>query len=274
VGRFLIKPELAAPNRANSLWRRCLHAYLAGWDRGFVSGGLQTAAREDGFRTAGTWQGTPLATDYAAIDAGRILRIVGTAGTRLNWPDTGNRFDISNSRMSIAIVVRPGEVPGVGVSSFIYSKAASFVDNGWIFFTALQGGNHKWYWHAAGAGGGPAAISTTIPSVGRTDVIVGTYDQVNLKIYVNGALEAVTANVAAVVNNNADVSISQTGDITTHIRCDVGMCAMWDRVLSDAEIARINSDPYSMWRPAHKDFMFGPGMVPASGYRQHLWLSM
>ena len=246
------KPPLPVPNRRDSLWRGCLHAYAAGWEKGFRDVSLETAAVSDVKKTVGTWSAQPDDGNYSTGIGGRLVSSSTLAGIikRLTWPNTSGRFNVA-AGFSCAVLVRLNVLPLVGSAMSAYSQAVD--GNNFSFVVDIFNPGVP-IWVVVGMTVPPVQVgigSTTAPLVGRTDLIVGVHDLATLKIYVNGNQEGSIAYATPIQTLPATpIGLSQLdfAGPGNGLDADYGMCAFWNRPLANSEINRLTADPYRMWR--------------------------
>lgn len=127
--------------------------------------------------------------------------------------------------------------------------------------------SHKYYFEGYD-GASKQAISTTSISTSARQHIVGTYDGVNLRLYVDGNLEATTACGAIQYGAVATVgSAIAAMPLTTSASAwrrfwpgTIESAMIFDRALSPSEVRRMTIDPYSMFRrPGQMPVVFDGG---------------
>lgn len=250
MSTFGQQPQTPSFNRAHPLARGCVFACLPGVLPGFVS--TATAPQKDAVRTrTGLWSnGASLAGATWANDAaGRRASSEDQAGAgalRLTYVSEGGRADTSLG-ISAAILMRPRTTSAGGAPFFSRATAFGAGTESWII--GAEAGS-LYYWQIANAAGTENFVdSTTAQSATRTDLIVGTYDGANIRIYVNGKLEGTTASTLVVANPTAGIAF---GPFTTggELIADYYMGATWNRALKAQEISMLQARPYSMWQPS------------------------
>lgn len=259
------KPALPRPNRADALWRECLFAYAAGWEKGWYPSGPQffSPAREDGGFTQGEWVGSIDANNYVVSEMGRSVD-EGLSNDRVRWDDIRGRYD--STRVTAVVAIKPDVLHNDG--RYFFHKYDA-VDSGWnIMSSEAADPNPNGYRFVIADGAGSFGFSVAnTQDTSRFDIIAMTYDQQNLKGFKNAQLIGQQALTFPIALN--DIAIHLFGDgFTANAEATVGMCAVWSRPLQQQELARIYADPYIMWRNSlHKEFMFGPGGqgVPVGG---------
>lgn len=251
------KPLRPMPNRSMSLWRGCLFAFCAGWEKGFWADGSQSdAAIEDQRRGRGIWVGSLDDSNYASLDMGRVLD-EGLSDDRIGWADTLNRYDNPNGFMSAAVLTRPDTIQNS--EQAVFSKQDGPVPNsGWGITVSFGADPNPNGWHFQINDGAVREFSVAnTQSASRSDILVMTYDRSNLIGFQNGARIGSVAASGLITQNNNDLRLF--GDaVQPNYQGRVGMAALWNRPLTASEVARLQTDPYVMWRTdLHKEFMFG-----------------
>jgi hypothetical protein len=275
--RFGQQPQYPSFNRGHPLAQGCVFACLPGVQMGFRPvGGVTNAVQKDAVRTReGLWNtatGLAVAT-WANGDAGRRASTEDNGGAgakRSVYTSEGGRYDTPRS-ISAAVLMRPRTTYSGGQSFFSRATAFSAGNESWII--GAETGS-QYYWQIADAAGGEDFVdSTTVQSATRTDLIVGTYDGANIRIYVNGKLEA-TAAATRTLANPAGLGIA-FGPFTSgsELIIDYFMGATWKRALTPQEIGLLWADPYRMWRPSRAGRELGKAPAAAVGHIGNLFLS-
>jgi hypothetical protein len=262
MSRFRKMP-LPAPNRADSLWRGCIFAYCAGWEKGFKAGGsLQTACLENQLKGQGTWIGSLDENNYQEMEMGRVLD-EGLSDDRMNFTDNNNKYD--STQVSAFVLTRPETIQNSEQTPF--NKQDGPVPNsGWGITVSFGGDPQPNGWHFQLNDGAVREFSVAnLQSTSRVDALVLTYDRVNLKGFVNGAIVGSVGATGPITLNNSSIALYGDG-VQPNYQGHIGAAVAWNRPLSNAEVERLYADPYIMWRnDLHKEFMFGPGRAPVGG---------
>jgi hypothetical protein len=177
---------------------------------------------------------------------GATVEDLSAAGAkRIVYAATNNRYDVTRG-LSAAVLMRP-RVQYNGGQPFL-SRATAFGVATECWVIGAEAGN-LYYWEISDAIGADFVDSTTAQSTSRTDLIVGTYDGANIRIYVNGKLEGTTATTR-VVNNLSLIDVAFGPFLAgSELLVDFYMGAIWKRALTPQEIGRLYVDPYQLWRP-------------------------
>jgi len=109
------------------------------------------------------------------------------------------------------------------------------------------------------------AISSISGTVGQQITAVGTYDGTNIKIFTNGRLAGTTAASAPVTNASGQITQLLNHDGTTrgvtYSGNGVPLAAIWNRALTDAEVAEVSENPWQLFRPQSAPVIFfGPAI--------------
>lgn len=258
-----LKEARPFPLRGDSLWKDCFFATACGWEKGF---GLNTTpplgSIEDVSSQRAIWEDTAnvTASNYTFGTPGRgtnnAFNSVALGGSRLTWQRTnsGERW-YTNYGVSGAILYMPN-VDQSSTETLIHFRPSPYnnTNPGWSI-NIVTGS----FYQAEVCDGAveASAVSTTAESSAarRVDLIVFTYDRSNLRIFLNGKLEATTAATLTVGNpTNQDIKIFGTGASGgTIANGSVWMAAAWRRALSRGDINRLYSDPLAMWRDQPDD---------------------
>lgn len=113
------------------------------------------------------------------------------------------------------------------------------------------------------------AISSISGTVGQQITAVGTYDGTNIKIFTNGRLAGTTAASAPVTNASGQITQLLNQDGTTRAATYSGngllLAAIWNRALTDAEVAEVSENPWQLFRPQSQQLaVFSPVYQPGS----------
>lgn len=250
-GRGRRKPERPTPYRASSLWRGCLWAIAAGWNRGWNEPGGQTTY-DDQRLTRGILQGSRPGT-HVIIDAGRALAS-GISDDRIDWSDIANGYNGINGQVSVAVLFRVTTVPNSNRRIICKRFSGGNAEPGWDLFTDFTLGNVISFEFSDGVD--EDRVSTTTAAAAdttQTFLCVATHDRTRAAIWLNGIREAVNAAPARIpANNNQPIDLFSNPNNDTRLDGDIAMAAVWNRALSDGEILQLNTDPYTMWRPRRR----------------------
>lgn len=249
-----MKPPRPVLNRAHSLCRHMIFASAPGWTNGFTSGTLQ-AELDDFTLQRGIWTGAINASIWGSGNesGGRgIDNGDGSFNQAPEWiPPAGDaRYDIIRG-WSAAVLVRPDVLIADNTIPLFKRRDQPYgaTEEGWHF--SGHTGN-VWRIEISDGAAEASAAGTTVQSVGRGDLLVATTDRTNLRLYVNGQLEATTATGLAInatsglpikflgLGTSAAGSPSWPGNIT--------MGAVWDRTITEGEIQMLYRDPFAPWR--------------------------
>jgi hypothetical protein len=253
AGAGVRKPVRPRPNRSSSLWRGCLFACAAGWNKGWDDTDGSTTP-EDQRQTPAVLQGSRGGT-HTIIDAGRALAS-GVSLDPINWATILNSYQSTNGYISAAVLFRLNATGASGTGRAIFSKSVDYGFSGWRI--QVEGADR--FRFEIGFGGGKDNVDwITTQSLTRSFMVVGTYDREALRIYGDGALRGGPKTLAgSLSDSSADVRLFAPSTDGTPANANVAMVAAWNRALTPSDVARLYSDPYTMWRTdLHKEFMFG-----------------
>lgn len=255
------KMERPTPRRALSLWRGCLFAIAAGWNRGWNETGGQTTY-DDQTGTKGVLQGSRAGT-HIINDEGRALAS-GVSDDAIRWQGLTGRWAIGATQgFSAAVLTRPKNIPGAS-DVVVFSKRAGIanIDGGWSL--GIENSSTVWECEISDGATEIQVQATTVPITTRSDMIVVTYDRQNARIFVNNRLENTVAATISVSNAEIDINLFNTDVTDTQYGGAANMAALWNRPLSRQEISMLQTDPYRMWRPARSaNFL---GFVQGEGF--------
>ena len=92
--------------------------------------------------------------------------------------------------------------------------------------------------------GTPNVLTTTTSwTVGVKYHIAGTFDGANIKIYVNGLLQATTASSAAANDNSYSLEMGAASTAGNRTNCQLSDVRIWRRALSNSEILSVYTNP-------------------------------
>lgn len=260
ISKWALKQALPTPYQAKSLWRMLNIAVAPGWEKGFTDTSNQGAPRVPG---AGQF-GTP-----AAPVAGRGLWEAGVDASLYPKPfenygrqaENGTILALNGSLRFTNLQTFPPVLSyettfGLTVAILWRPQVATSADNpimarrvspygaaqaGWSLHTVF---GTAYEFRISDGAVQAAATSTSTQNTSRVDLIVATYDRVNLRLFVNGVLEATTATTLTVGNVNRSIRIGGTAGADGTF----GMMAMWNRALVASERNQLYSDPFTLWR--------------------------
>lgn len=104
---------------------------------------------------------------------------------------------------------------------------------------------------------------------GSTAVLVGTYDGTNQKIFVNGRLGNSSAATDPYVSISGVATQLLSADAATatygYEGSGILLAAIWNRALTDAEVAEVSENPWQLFRPQSQQLaVFSPVYQPGS----------
>ena len=117
-----------------------------------------------------------------------------------------------------------------------------------------------------GSGAGSAIQVSFVPNVGQIYTVVGTVSGTSASLYVSDS-PVVTGGVVAIPSygTSCNFQIGYYPGVTTRNTSGITTAAaVWNRVLSAAEVAALDTDPYSLIAPpvSRRVYFFGRKVVP------------
>ena len=150
------------------------------------------------------------ATGLVPSDSGSAVSFTDDATNAV--VDLGNNYKFSGTAsFSVEAWFKSTNLSPTGGSNHIIGAYDG--TKGWRL-VCLGAGINKFYFARYDSGGGlDAATGTTVASTGTTYHVVVTYDGSNIKLYVNGALEATTSSTRSITaaGTNLKIGASVTG---------------------------------------------------------------
>ena len=261
------QPQLPTPNFADALWDGCAFAVCCGGVSGYDQDTKETAADSlSGIRgeLTGSVSGT-----IGIEDMGRVIGS-GLSDDEIDWDDPNDYWDIpSNTGFSAAVLCRPIDASPSGDKIWMGKRAATGTAfHGW--YLGMEQSGPKWECEYSD-GFSIDLESTTTPSVNRTDLVGVTLDRGavggDMRLFINGAEENQRNTTTSVGNNNEPMRF-MGGNSTDEADGWVGMGAFWKTPLAAQGHADLHVDPYRMWKPYGKDFMWA-GLLSQSAFQTY-----
>lgn len=250
--KWSLKMPRPAPYRAHCLWRNALHA-SAPWVWGWRSDDRQ-AEFDDETGTRATWENAipTTAAPNVTLVHGRSHGVAADAGTRIKWGDTGTRYDITRN-FSAAVLVAPNALTSA-TDVPIYKRRGSpygATNAGWHF---SAGAGNTWRFALSDGTTEVAAVTSRTMSVGRSDLLVATYDQANLNLYMQAEIKGTAAGTIASPNPAGQaIGFLGVGPAGATFDGSIGMAMFWNRVLTLGELSMLANDPFLPWRSSEGD---------------------
>jgi len=174
-----------------------------------------------------------------------------TDAYQLGPADTEDRWRRPASAVTCLVVLRR---TGAAVGNApIFSNASPNVApyTAWGFDDSGGAGTLRF---SASPGGAFKAVSSSSGLTGNLEVVIGTYDGANIRLYSDGVELASTAATGDLGYPNTGApaignSFSYLGS-NRSFNGEIYACALWDIGLNAAEVSAITSDPYQMLIPA------------------------
>lgn len=124
---------------------------------------------------------------------------------------------------------------------------------GWCVRTSSSGGELLF---SIGDGSSQAVYTTFYPERGKLYHIVYTYDGSKLSLYVDGSF-VISANPPQIAySGTEDIGIGALGDGVAPSEIEILKASIYNRALSDTEIAKLSEDPFD-WNNVPKDGLVG-----------------
>lgn len=252
------KPARPTPNVARGLWCGCLLAYATGWSKGFRADGSKNDPARELRGTLPLWIGSLDQDNYDTRPFGRTWVSGGASEDSLEFADINGRFDLTATTRQITAVllVRPDVAePG---NKLLFGKKFSdlLIMPGWRWEVGV---GNTWRFDISTGAAELDLLTNAVQSTQRTDFLVATYDQVNLRLFVNGAADASVASGLQIGNNDEPVRLFGADEVDSNTT--IGMVAFWSRVLSAGEQRALYADPYVMFKPSAVDSFLGTDNV-------------
>lgn len=155
---------------------------------------------------------------------------------------TNTAFAVPNS-YSFAFWYKPRRVPGSSpnTNAFLFGSGtgAPTVEIGflWSHSTAL---NVKTFIHRESGGLYKRATLTSTPAAETYHHLCGTYDATNMRVYLNGSLQATTAAAVSSVTNSK-ISLLSFFDSANWDDATIAEFGLWNVALSAGEITGLNA---------------------------------
>jgi hypothetical protein len=244
-------------NKADPLARKLLYAVIPGYQKGNANG---SAGMDIVTKARGTIES--VGNNYKVNLLGRAI----TPGTGLGivrWPDN-SKYDISYSFTVVTACV-PRVTPVTSVGLFAKRQNLAGTGDGWSL--ELTSGNRF---------GGSTCDGVTEDQLFGDNVNLNTQYVVAYMvqrrgnrhaIYENGVRTGEAANTVVASNTSYTVSLFGTQGISVGnaLDAEINVALLYRIAMPRSGISMLNTDPYRMFKPLHKDFMFGPGASPSAG---------
>lgn len=250
------KPWRPTIQRGHPLVRRLLYAVAAGWNRGFEAANGLTD-RDDITMARGDILGSTGVT-FDIRQMGTCARSGGSPNSILWSAAPTTKYDLANEHYSAFVLGFGTKTPNS--NAFIFARRLGFAlgEVGWCF-AVLPAGTVTLR-QSNGVGIDSATFASGL-MLNMAQLFAMTYDPVadDLLVFMNGFLDG--SNLAAPnAPGNPAIGISLFGAGDDSDKMDTYMisaAALWEIKLPPRAMANLQIDPYAMWKPAHREFMFG-----------------
>ena len=192
---------------------------------------------------------------------GQVLKshasIERTADTHL---DFGTSANYSNTEYTIFVIAESTVDSSTTDVRYLVSNNIGG-DYGAFTWSHTSAAFEQAFWHSAGGGSFPKAALTTNLVADTIYTLCGTYDGVNVRAYLNGALEATTAG-------NPPVGASTTltvGADSNNFDGTVYRFYLYDRALSDDEVADLTRNPDVILQRPNQIYLLGSAPITGTG---------
>jgi hypothetical protein len=255
--RFPQLPRAYHLFRSDGLARQIQWAYTAGMDKGFSDpDGKTSMPTSTTPRVYGKWNGPPNPTNYERyVTPLTMLLEGGVAGAGLNifWTAPSQQkddYDTTFGFTAFALVKPKNVVTGAGGYKVLAKRTTAFNSAGWGIYQANDG-TYSFEWGDATHN---PVLNSGFPSVNNVPnvlCVVNRPEQLLAEFWIDGVLQAtlVTSSTTKVIGNNHAEPIRMMGpEGANNSAIKVSAAAVWSRALERAEIQRISTDPYILFR--------------------------
>lgn len=165
--------------------------------------------------------------------------------------------DLANISSDQITVISKAKISSSSLNTNISKTVGN--NSAWRLFNCLSTGTHRFRLFTGT--GSQNLDSGLTPSTSQSEVVVGSYDGVNMRIYVDGVLANSVGKTENITTNSDPISTraQSNGDAA-----NFEYAAIWERCLSDAEIESLYADFYQLIRPAVPMFYFTSAGTPGS----------
>lgn len=165
-----------------------------------------------------------------------VINLGGDFGgpSEFEWLEVADHADVSiaaNEDFTFSFWINSDSI-----ASFVYVLAKDSVNQEWNVYVDTAGKINFNWWNAAGVVQGPITTTGAI-STGQNKHIVITYDQSNIKIYIDGSLDTTSPNTEDPRDSTSDFEVGRSegagGGYFDGLIDEIGI---WKRALSLSEV--------------------------------------
>lgn len=212
------------------------------------------------------------ANDYSGTNNNGTVFAANTVasqiGTALNFTATANQYVLNNITVNIPYVtiaayVNISAIPSStariggfcqGYNNLTHDKELFITTSGYAGFYIYTSGVQNIY-------------GTTNICDGKWHMIIGTYDGVNMNLYVDGLLVSTLATTGASYTGYSGPNIMVNGvtaagsSTFTYLACQQSLFGVWSGALSSDKVMALSSKPFMILRPAVRRAYLGPNQT-------------
>jgi VCBS repeat-containing protein len=191
----------------------------SGADGGYEHNAVEATAGLQAYWRLGEPVGTGIVADSTGNNPGNLAPLgyttQGAAGLLGNDTDAAVSFNnTGTSYISIADSVSLSPTAAISVEAWVKPSATdanyhSVIEKNASYWLRIEN-NGKLYFYRSSVGVWVGVAGTTTPAAGTTYHVVGTYDGANLKLYVNGVLDATAAATGAIDDSVNALTLSDS----------------------------------------------------------------
>jgi hypothetical protein len=250
-----LKPRL---NRGKGLFRHCIFAYRAGWDKGFHNGGIgtdSTAAREQVWGTPLNFAGSVDPTNYPTEDMGRSLdEGPGASSIIASIPNVQSHYTVTQG-FTAAILMRPSFI--FNNEELVFGWLDNVVPNqGWGINASFTGDANPNGYHFQINNGAPLEFSAAnLQNTALSALLIIRYNPFGpnkLEGWFDGKLVGSIGGTGGITNWTGAVRLFGEG-AQPNFCLGTSMAAIWNIPLPDSSLDLLHSDPYALWRSKDAD---------------------
>jgi len=195
------------------------------------------------------------------VDNGTITFLPSFEG--LGTSQYGQHLTFLNSYADLPSSIRDKIIDTGMMSIFARQRLTNTISADQRIASCWGGGGDAQFilWNDAGGGGdgyafiinnGGARVGESVASsvLNKWQNVCGTYDKVNLKIYVEGKEKASTAYTTSLFASSAEYGLARINSTVNAYDGDMACVFFWDRGLSAPEVSSLEADPYQILMPA------------------------